>query len=182
MFGIHLVHRHGSIPLDTIMVGSKVPELHGIWTKPTNVDDADLTKLRGHIFYVVNGALIPYELREGSFVNIKNVNQAFFNEFAEYIKSHRLENVLGLQVCSEGFGGVEFELEDSNGLVTTIMFPRSEANYGKIIQTTGWYFGMSPMDEEKHAETISGVHKVFVKFPLVDAKALKMVVIENGLH
>lgn len=66
------------------MVGHTIIEPNGIWTKLMKVDEADLTKLCGHVFGGLNGKLRPYEYREGLLIDVKMADSAFSRRWSIY--------------------------------------------------------------------------------------------------
>ena len=101
-FGLHLIHGHFPIKQGTIMLGVDLgTDCPGFWTKPVESASVDSENIHGHI-YIMSASenrFIPYEYRCGpSPDGGKKVDSSFFSKLAEYLITHGLTNLLGLQV------------------------------------------------------------------------------------
>lgn len=99
--GVHLIHGHFKIPENTIMLGSNFENPHGRWTKVTDIGAVDLSSVHGHIFVVTGDGFIAYEYQDGPMPNLSGISKDFFVEFADYLVTNGLTNLLGLQVLIE---------------------------------------------------------------------------------
>ncbi|RSL83062.1 hypothetical protein CEP52_016813 [Fusarium oligoseptatum] len=148
-FGLHLVHGHFQIAADKVMLGSAIGDGLGYWTKPTSIRDVNLDLYR-----------------EGQATSWSAKDATFLQELIEYLRTHNLSKLLGLQILAPGEPGkamVEFVLGGNCG---TVMLDHEKANFQGAYRNTGWRVersGDKPVfiELEKHAKTIRGTHQVF---------------------
>ncbi|KAI0526428.1 hypothetical protein F5B22DRAFT_585712 [Xylaria bambusicola] len=163
-FGIHLIHGHLQLESDKIMLGTALTSVRGCWTKPTSINHINLAEIHGHIFKLTpKGELQAYEYREGSVMDLSDVDAAFFHELTEYLKTNNLVDLLGVQVLGKEIPEMmcEFVLQD-NG---TVMLDSRDVKGWSPYRTTGFFYapGMTSLSGgEKHAKKTNGNHQVFV--------------------
>lgn len=161
-----MIHGHLRLNSDKIMLGTKVQNPTGCWTRPTDISEVQKENIHGHIYVLTdNDSFNAYEWREGSPCSIADVDPEFFYTFVRYLRLNKLENLVGLQVL-EGYSQenlLEFILGNEAG---TVMLQQSEANHGKMFRITGWSFNdedgiITYNNSETHAATKKGTHQVF---------------------
>jgi len=134
--GIHLIHGHFNLPVDTILVGSNYGDCR--WTKATTLDVLDLNNIHGHVFVCTERGFHAYECQTGPLPDLSGVDVgAFLEEFASFLKKNKLETVVGLELISSRDAAPMSELILSSSL-QTIMAP----DFKKCLDTrqTGWQF------------------------------------------
>ena len=163
VLGIHLIHGHFRIPKGTVMLGTNFESPSLRWTKATNIDKIDPSRVHGHIFALTKDGLCAYELQNGPLPDLSGVGLGFLDEFINYIAKNNLMSLIGLQVlgCSDGSMS---ELILDKG---TVMLESTYAKNTAPTRITGWKFeanGGNPRvcsANETHAVMTSGNHKVF---------------------
>jgi hypothetical protein len=165
--GIHLLHRHESIPEGQIKLETKLQTLPGKWVKPVSIESLDLSAIHPVVFTIVSdfiaGALCfrldPYEFGEGpSPVSVNDlVDNNCIEEFVNYITKHGLVDVIALEVLDSGDGKQPDEptAEIEVGEYGTIILPKSMINGGELIPT-GWPNIIQPYDPD--GEPPAGQH------------------------
>ncbi|KAI0423425.1 hypothetical protein F5Y09DRAFT_349058 [Xylaria sp. FL1042] len=141
VLGAHLIHRHFTIPEDTVLLGTNFEGPKGRWARITQIKDIDRDAVHGHI----------YAFR-------------FLRDFIDYLVANDLTPLIGLQVlsdCGEKSMG-ELILIDS-----TVMLQAADIKNCEPFRVTGWRFEASPYGphasqaNEVHQKINSGNHKVF---------------------
>lgn len=162
--GVHLIHRHDLIGAGNVMYGKKLSTMRGCWTKPTRFEDIDLNNIHGHIYRLSpEGNFEPYEYREGA-PNLQDVDPAFFQEFAIYLKLQGIENLLGLQHLGDNGSSqmCEFVMLENGTVMLDTEHIRDWVSY----RTTGYIADNNGNTDlkgnEQHAATTKGPHKVFI--------------------
>ncbi|EFY92562.1 hypothetical protein J3459_015275 [Metarhizium acridum] len=104
VLGIHLIHGHFKIPKNTVMLGSNFENPSLRWTKVTDIDEIDPSRVHGHILALYQGGLCAYELQDGPLPDLSGVGPGFLDEFINYIIKKNLTSLIGLQIlgCSDG--------------------------------------------------------------------------------
>lgn len=147
--GIHLLHKHWDIRPGEMIYGMNHKDTISMWlTRPVLVADVPLQEVRGYNFCLLqDGNVAPYEFRRRE--TTVDVDPHFLEEFSDYVKENRLENILGLQVKAE-------HMEEMTEIVFTtwnVMLERKHvANRCEWIPT-GW-----TADEGIHSMTAHETH------------------------
>lgn len=163
VFGIHLIHGHFKIPKGTVMLGTNFESPSLRWTKVTDIDKIDPSRVHGHIFALAEDGLCAYELQDGPLPDLSGVGPEFLDEFINYIVKNNLASLIGLQVlgCSDSSMS---ELILDHG---TVMLESTYVKNTVPTRITGWKFEMTGgrprvcSANETHAAMTSGNHKVF---------------------
>ncbi|GLI82209.1 hypothetical protein PoHVEF18_010618 [Penicillium ochrochloron] len=163
VLGIHLIHGHFKIPKNTVMLGSNFENPSLRWTKVTDLEEIDPSRVHGHIFALYQGGLCAYELQDGPLPDLSGVGPGFLDEFIDYIIKKNLTSLIGLQIlgCSDGSMS-ELILDQA-----TVMVESTFVKNTVPTRITGWKFeasGSKPRvcsANETHAVMTSGNHKVF---------------------
>lgn len=163
VLGIHLIHGHFKIPRSTVMLGTNFESPSLRWTKVTDIDKIDPSRVHGHIFALTKDGLCAYELQDGPLPDLSGVGPGFLDEFINYIVKNNLTSLIGLQVlgCSDDSMS---ELILDQG---TVMLDSTYVKNTVPTRITGWRFeatGGRPRvcsANETHAVMTSGNHKVF---------------------
>ncbi|KAF2752537.1 hypothetical protein EJ05DRAFT_459017, partial [Pseudovirgaria hyperparasitica] len=171
-FRLRLLHRHTTIPVGKILLGTRISEPRGYWTRPTCISDIDLHKIHAHIILVdatsrtsegerSSPLLFPSEFREGPPVSAGTIDRNFFLEFTNCLKITGLENVLGLEaIQGQAAKMVEFSF-DSGSLLLEEAEVREEVIGQFKSQVTGWAVtedGAVDQTGETRCVIISGSH------------------------
>lgn len=148
----------------------------GYWTKPIPCEKVHAKDVHGHIFTISGeGDLLAYEYRNGPTPDkIAQIDSGFFHEFTEFLKSNKLEGVVGLEVLEDRLNSqyqmLEFVLADQG----TTMLRKEDATNAHIYRVTGWSLvqsedgTVSMKGNETHASKPGGPHQLFT-----DGKRLK---------
>jgi hypothetical protein len=107
-FRLRLLHRHTTILEGHILLGTSITEPLGYWTRPARISDIDVHEIYPHILSVDvtsctsedekrTALLFSSEFREGSPINIRNIDGNFITEFIDCLWTNSLENTLGLE-------------------------------------------------------------------------------------
>lgn len=141
------------------------------WTRPVAIADLD-KPIHGHIYVLNAGNFVPYEYRTGNLVSsYTDVGHAFFKELADFLSSHGLSDLLGLEVLdrAEDPWCGEYILGDQG----TVMVEKKDMNYYKSFRKTQFVFNLNENQEPDpvhcgttHAETTYQTHRVFVSTPI----------------
>lgn len=162
--GIHLIHGHFAAPEKAIMLGSNFSNPLGRWSKITRIDSFDPTTIHGHIFVLTTDGFRAYEYQEGPIPDLSGVDDAFYSAFVEYLVTHNLSDLVGLQVLFEDRPGSMWELLLDDG---TVMLDASAVQDCVPLRQTGWKFELHNgkpsvcQSNETHAAKTSGNHQVF---------------------
>lgn len=141
-FCFHLLHNHAELEPGTVMHGTNLSQIEGsIWSRPTPIDQLDLTNMRGQIFVLdaATGNFGPYEFREGPPEPLSDNDNAFVIAFKDYLFRKGLTKSLGLELLPKT---KMVELIFNNNFGTVLMHPK----YCKLAQsgetpegrTTAW--------------------------------------------
>lgn len=173
------------------MLGSKQQRL-GTWTLPTPLAEVmQYGDSHGHI-YTLDSAktLLPYEFRHGPLSqDATTIDPAFFVEFIEYLVTHDLDRVLGLEVLEEKPSPLNDLIEivvDGHG---SVLLGQAEIKYATNYRVTGWEFAeeeggiITYKGNQAHGAAPSGEHKLFTDGkPFTTVETLAKVLLENGLR
>lgn len=183
VLGIHLIHGHFKIPVDTVMVGINFENDSIRWTNTTSIDSIDPTSVHGHIYTLTKDGLCAYEFQDGPLPNLSGVGQDFLAEFTDYILENDLANLIGLQVLGCASRAME-ELILDHG---TVMLDASITQNTVPTRITGWRFEsfngkprVCTMNES-HVKTVKKTHKVYYSGKLGNIGDLKMALNEAGV-
>ncbi|KAM0513231.1 hypothetical protein ACHAPE_008079 [Trichoderma viride] len=163
-FGIHLIHGHLQLDVDSVMFGTNLKSIRGCWTKPTSIDKIKPAEVHGHIFRLMaSGNMQAYEYREGPIASLDNVNPVFFEELVKYLQANDLTDLLGLEVLTEEVPEMmcEFVLEN-NG---TVMLDSRDLKSWTPFRTTGFVYKPGMVDlqgSQSHAKTVRHTHQVLI--------------------
>lgn len=92
--------------------------------------------MHGHIFILTDHGFHPYEYQAGPLPDLSKVNSAFLPEFAEYLNTNNLSQIIGLQVIDpKPTPMLELILPQA-----TIMLDVSALNGCVPTRQTGWKF------------------------------------------
>lgn len=156
------------------MYGKDLTSVRGCWTKPTNIEDLNVSRIHGHIFHLTpEGKFQAYEYREG-FCAPQDVDPAFFNEIAEYLLVNQITDLLGPQVLNNNVSPLmcEFVMQNDG----TAMLDARDVKGWVPYRTTGYMANEAGVTElkgnEQHAATTKGPHKVFYDGKLKDEQHL----------
>ncbi|KAI1483477.1 hypothetical protein F4774DRAFT_163713 [Daldinia eschscholtzii] len=189
VFGVHLIHKHSELDINTVNLGDYSPELSGYWTKPVDLRDLDSSNIHGHIFALTSsGCFTAYEFRTGLLPKLSHIAVEFFDDVAEYLQSNQLGDVLGLEVLENEGGEAAFEFVMGQGL-GTLMLAESKAYADPLIyRTTGWVFendgAISCRGGAHHTKTTGGEHST-VKSGTVKTSSvemIKMALLDAGIY
>ncbi|EGC47475.1 predicted protein [Histoplasma capsulatum var. duboisii H88] len=150
--GIHLLHKHESIPDGQVKLEKKLETTSGKWVRPISIDSLNLNNIHGVAFKVVPGEnrLVPYEFGEGISPVCKSdvADNGCVKDFISYTTKHDLVDAISLQFldgqpkeCT-----AEVELEQYG----TIVLPKSMVN-GIEFTPTGWPDSTQPVEPEGSA-------------------------------
>lgn len=189
ILGLHLIHGHFRLHKNRILVGTNFENPAGRWTKATKFHALQDTRYHGHIFVVTGGAegMLAYEFQEGPLPDMSAVNPDFISEFINYILTHKLAGLLGLQVlCDAKPSMMELVIDEG-----TVMIELDAVKNTVPTRQTGWMFeaiGGNPrvcQANETHAKMNSGNHKVYnagKPFPILeDIADLKAALADAGV-
>ncbi|KAJ3560176.1 hypothetical protein NPX13_g9395 [Xylaria arbuscula] len=142
-----------------ILLGNRMVEPLGYWTKPTAIADIDVQNIHGHIFSVDatsctrNPLLFPSEFREGPPASVGNIDSNFFTEFTDCLWRKGLEKSLGLEAI-EGQAGKMLEFSfDTGSLLLKEEEVRAEVRGQFESRETGWTVIVKDGDVDKDGET-----------------------------
>lgn len=152
-FGIHLVHGHFNLPIDTILVGTNYDGCR--WAKATSLDGIDPNDLHGHIFVVTERGLRAYECQIGARPDLSGVDVgAFVEEFTSFLKKHELETVVGLELISSHHASMsELVLSRARQTIMAADFKNCHDT-----RQTGWQFGYENGELRVCGQTFHGKH------------------------
>lgn len=127
-FWLRLLHRHTKIPEGRVQLRNNLQQ-----TCATSISDINLKEIHGHIFSVKEGSFFPSEFCQGPPCpnDADTIDKTFFEEFLEYLKKNKLQDVLGLerkQGCAEPM--VEISSDNSSFLLSE---QAARDRYGKEI-------------------------------------------------
>jgi hypothetical protein len=139
----------------------------GCWTRPTDADHLDRENMHGHIFSLNNDhQLTAYEYRKGPRPHMTTADTKFVAAVQEYLISHNLEGILGIEVL-EGDSNKElqeFVLSERRG---TVMLDARSTKVSGAYRVTGWAATMNKATDllelkggQSHAQTTKGTHQV----------------------
>jgi len=150
-FRLRLLHRHMTIPEGQILLGTSITEPLGYWTRPIRISDIDLQKIHPHIISVDTAScttegekrnLYPSEFREGTPVNVGNIDGNFFTEITDCLWAKGLENTLGLEAIQGQAGKmIEFSFDIGSLLLKEEVVEaevREERRGQFKLRETGW--------------------------------------------
>jgi hypothetical protein len=147
------------------MLGTNIKNPYGRWTKTTETDTIDFSKIHGHIFALrPAGGFVAYEYQDGPMPDLSDIDEAFFAELVSYLARNNLSHLLGLQILLEGVPESMFELVLDQG---TIMLDEAAVHGCSASRQTGWTFELKGGEpraraaNETHAKKTSGNHQVF---------------------
>jgi len=191
-FRLRLLHRHTTISAGQIMLGSKVDELFGFWTRPANIDNLNLEQIHGHIFSVdttscKRNTLFPSEFREGPTTNTESIDINFFTEFADYLWVKGWENVFGLEMIQGAVGKIEFSFDIGSLLLmdqVKVEMGPSEGSGQVKFEVTGWTVkvenGMVDTTGETRCVSYRTGHVKFIDSRITNVSEVVRVLREEG--
>lgn len=150
------------------MFGKTMAALPGCWTRPTDITQLNRQSIHGHIFTLNDKhEFIAYEYRDGAGSQITATDTEFIVAVQQYLISHNLENLLGIEVL-EGDPNAklqEFVLSNSDG---TVMLDANITKVSETYRVTGWAAAINETTGivelkggQSHAKTTKGTHQVF---------------------
>ncbi|KAK4205967.1 hypothetical protein QBC37DRAFT_237261, partial [Rhypophila decipiens] len=98
IFGVHLAHAHFALPENTVLLGANHEMPRCRWAKATAFQAIDLGNVHGHIFVLTDRGFRPYEYQTGPTPDLSQVDEAFLQELANFLKANNLATLVGLQV------------------------------------------------------------------------------------
>jgi len=159
-----LIHGHFNIPEDTVLLGTNHDAHRCRWTKPSEIQTLDLSKVHGHIFVLIDRRFHPYEYQAGPAPDLSRVGNTFLPELASFLNSNDLAGLVGLQVIDPRTSAM-FELVLPQG---TVMMDASRLGSCIPTRETGWQFDVEDgrprvcQANEIHAATRDG-HEIYNK-------------------
>jgi hypothetical protein len=178
--GIHMLHKHESIPKGQVKLETKLETTAGKWIKPIPIDSLDLNNMHGVVFKFVAGEhrFVPYEFGEGpSPVSMSDVVNKCIEKFVDYITKNNLVDVIALEFLDSVKDGqpkeCTAEVEVGNG---TVVLPKSIVN-GSVFIPTGWPDTSQPGDPD--GEPDPGTHWAPVKVGTKETHRVFVDQIEN---
>ncbi|CAI7626068.1 unnamed protein product [Penicillium pancosmium] len=163
VLGIHLIHGHFKIPESTVMLGTNFESPSLRWTKVTDIDKIDHSRVHGHIYALTKDGLCAYELQDGPLPDLSGVGPGFLDEFIDYIVKNNLASLIGLQVL----GCLDDSMSELILDQGTVMLESTYVKNTLPTRITGWKFEATDgrprvcSANETHAVMTSGNHKVF---------------------
>jgi hypothetical protein len=165
-FRLRLLHRHMIILKGQILLGTSITEPRGYWTRPIRISDVDSQKIYPHIISVDAAGcttedekriLYTSEFREGTPVNVGNIDGNFFAEFADCLWAKGWENTLGLEAIQGQSGKmIEFSF-DIGSLLVKEEDVDAEVRGGRrgyvTLRETGWSVTVKDELVDKTGET-----------------------------
>jgi len=146
-FGVHVAHRHNTIPFGTVRLEADMGINGFTWTKPTSIERPDASKMHATFFKVGQDGLVPFEFSEGpSPIDVTKVPAAFLAEFAAYITKHELADLIVLEVGDftkragiDSKSKAEIEVQWGENTPFTVVVPTAflKPDAGDLIGT-GW--------------------------------------------
>lgn len=136
VFGIHLAHAHFAVPDKTVLLGVNYEKPRCRWTNATAFQAIDLNNVHGHIFILTDYGFHPYEYQAGPAPDLSQVDDAFLVELAEFLRTNKLETLVGLQIIDPHPSRM-LELVLPHG---TVMLDVSNVNGCVPTRQTGWKF------------------------------------------
>ncbi|TLD29467.1 hypothetical protein E2P81_ATG05761 [Venturia nashicola] len=160
IFTIHRLHRHFDLLQGDVVYGTKHTHPIYAWlAKPTPTDIISLDETHPHNICVSPaGHITSYEFRAGKFNGFPDGLDRFLEEFISYIRVHKLESVLGLQLIQEAVRNMT-EIAFST---CTVMFEESNTTTQSI--PTGWCAtdgGVKNLSVYETHREVDGVHRRF---------------------
>jgi hypothetical protein len=122
----------------------------------------DLSNVHGHIFVLNDHSFHPYEYQTGPAPDLSQVDDAFFQELANYLRANNLSLLVGLQVIDQNPADM-LELVLPQG---TVMLDVSNLNGCVPTRQTGWKFEVENSEprvcksNETHGTHENG-HKIY---------------------
>ena len=180
-FGIHLLHSHGQLNPDAVMITSKLSDTSGttrspiLYSKTPQLCDSNVGNgLCGHVYLITNEKeFFPCEYRRGCVQeSALRISKDFYKDIVDLINEEKLHKLLGLQLIDQtDRNDVELvELENAAG--GTVTFYRQDIDSNGIdrevcLRTTTWVakeeLGVVTLKgNESHASKPGGPHKKFV--------------------
>jgi hypothetical protein len=190
-FGIHLIHRHFTLPSNTVMVGEAYYNPYCRWAKPrsNNIEPESLT---GYLFALTEDQWHPYEYQKDFQFEPSSLNEEFLDEVTQYVLENDLSHKVALQLLGSPYDRMddttlELLLNDSS-----IMFRFSNLIDCSPVRQTGWQFALDGRNQprtcqynESHGTLPSGQHQVYNQGQLEpkfrDYTHLKDALIEKGV-
>jgi len=127
--------------------------------KPTRAEDIPLDNVRPHNMCVSpDGQIAFYEFRAGGNLGFSDDYEAFLKDFIAYIKEHRLERIIGLQLLQ----GPVTDMTEIAFSTCTIMLEESGTESESI--PTGWRTtddGVNSLTVYETHGVVDGVHRRF---------------------
>ncbi|KAJ5432089.1 uncharacterized protein N7458_011245 [Penicillium daleae] len=96
VLGIHLIHGHFKIPKNTVMLRSNFESPSLRWTKVTDIDKIEPSRVYRHIFALTKDGLCAYKLQDGPLPDLSGVGLGFLDEFINYIVKKNLTGLISL--------------------------------------------------------------------------------------
>lgn len=140
-FGLHRLHRHFRIAEDTLMLGSAFGDGSvRRWTRPVLFQELPTSQFYGHIYALSpDHRFVAYEFLEGAAPQGTTlVDDAFFEELIEYLVSHKLTSVLGLEVLGHDSDPYQQIFEFVIAGQATAMVLGEDLKFKSVFQITGW--------------------------------------------
>ena len=104
ILGIHLAHGHFDVLAGTTLLGFNYDKPYCRWARPIANQSIVHSKAHGHIFILTDHGFHPYECQTGPLPDLSQIGSAFLPELADYLNTHKLSRVLGLQVLDQHTG------------------------------------------------------------------------------
>lgn len=170
------------------MLGSRF-NTTGWWTKPTQIEAMALAPFHGHVYTLsLDNGLTAYEYRQGGPPGrISEIDPVFFEDFADYLVEHGLDQVLALEVLDDQARPEHDMLEvviDGHG---TVMMKKEDTHQVVVRRVTAWAHcrgedGASSLKgNEGHSSPPGGQHVIFTDGRLLrDDEAVMHLLVEKG--
>ncbi|KAM7196605.1 hypothetical protein V8F33_006104 [Rhypophila sp. PSN 637] len=126
------------LPENTVLLGANHEMPRCRWAKATAFRAIDLGNVHGHIFVLTDRGFRPYEYQTGPIPDLSQVDEAFLQELANFLKANNLATLVGLQVI-DPYPTQMLELVLPQG---TIMLDVSNLNGCTPARQTRWQFGI----------------------------------------
>ncbi|EDN11234.1 predicted protein [Histoplasma mississippiense (nom. inval.)] len=143
VFGIHLIHGHFKIPKGTVMLGTNFESPSLQWTKVTDIDKIDPSRVHGHIFALAEDDLCACELQGGRpLPDLSGIGPEVLDGFINYIVKNNLTSLIGLQVLGWSDSSMSELILDHGAVMLGSTYVKNIKNTAPTL-ITGWKFEMT---------------------------------------